>query len=270
MAKATASSSIRARALQRTLSAATRDFGRRYDQWQATYPGIRERLSDHDRARLGQLGQTLWRFDLRHRWAVGVTSLEFDDEIITKATTAATKQGYFLLMRLVDLWFSQDLAFELYSRMCVPARVEHPSLIESLRRDSAQRLRAVKAATHATNKTLKERLRKKEARERCSGWVERLAHGAEESTLTRLSSEASRLLLARRAVGPDHLGALACLVRNTYVHGGETASSRGFPAQEKVPVLRLLVGFTAIASLSMADAAAIKMLEQLPRLARFS
>lgn len=269
MAKATASSSIRSRVLQRTLTAATREFEQRYDQWQSTYSGFRKRMSDADRSRLDQLGQTIWRFDLRHRWAVGVTGLEFDDTVITKATTAATRQGYFLLMRLVDLWFSIDLAFELYRRMCVPSRVKNPSLIESLRHDSNRRLRAVKAATFAINQDLKTRLRKKEARVRCTGWLRQLADGTEPTSSTRLSAQAAKLIEARRVLGSEHFGSMACLTRNYYVHGGETASSRGLPAQEKVPILRLLVGFTSIASLSLATAAADEMLKQPARLARF-
>ena len=105
---------------------------------------------------------------------------------------------------------------------------------------------------------------------RLTGWVGSLANDTEPSAVARLAAEAAGLIEARKPLGSHHIASITCLVRNYYVHGGETASSRGFPAQEKVPVLRLLVGHTSIAALSMATAATAEMLQQLPRLARFT
>jgi hypothetical protein len=269
MAKATASCSIRSPALAHTLGGAAREFARRYEDWQATWRGFRANVPDPDRSRLDELGSTLWRFDLRYRWAVGVTALEFDDAVVTKATTAATRQGYFLLMRLVDVWFSLDLAFDLYASTCVPSHVRQPSLVATLERDTGRRLRAIRAVAAAVHQDLRGRLRKPGARARLSAWMGDLAERADpRATTARLSAVAAREVAARRALGPQHLGSVACLVRNAYIHGGETASSRGLPAQEKVPVLRHLVGFTAVTALSLGEAAAAEMCKQPARLVR--
>ncbi len=93
MARLTAKGTTCPQALQKTLTLCRRDFQKRYDDWQETYDGFKERVPESQRSRLKALGGTLWRFDLRYRWATGVTALEFDDRIVTKASTGATRRG---------------------------------------------------------------------------------------------------------------------------------------------------------------------------------
>lgn len=265
MAKLIAKGTTCPQALSRTLTLCRRDFGRHYDEWQASYPGFKERLPDDQRNRLKALGRTLWRFDLRFRWAIGVTALEFDDRIVTKASTGPTRQGYFLLMRLVDLWFSLDLAFDLYKALLVPARIAHPSLLASVRRDAAGRLRPLRAAEQTAAQILRDRLRQADKRARFVTYLRDLAAEVQDTMAGQLSAEASHLVERRKGLEAHHLLAIAQAIRNRYVHGGETASTKGFPAQEKAPMLRLLTGTAQVACLALATAGAEELCRQLRR-----
>lgn len=251
--------------LQGTVSRLVREFEQRYDAWQATYPNFKERLAPPQRARLKHLGGTLWRFDLRFRWAIGITSLEFDDRIVTKAATAPTRQGYFLLMRLVDLWFSLDLAFDMYRALLVPKHIAHPSVLQTLQRDGAKGLRAVKAAEQAAVQVLKRHLPTGEKRARFVGYLQTLAEDCGEGLACRFTAEAASLLERAKRLETHHLLGIAHAIRNRYVHGGETASTGTFPAQEKAPILRLLTGTAQVACLALANAAADEIVKQLRR-----
>lgn len=268
MATAKASCSIRPKVLQRTATATERAYRKAADDWSSTYEGLRPHIPEAPKARLDAVGRTLWRFDLRYRWATGITALEFDDEVVTKATTAATKQGYFLLMRLVDLWFVLEIAFDLYRSQCIPSRVEHPSLYATLKHDTARRLRAAGAAAKIVDQDLRSKRRKADARERLVAWLQNLAAASESDNTRLLVGEAATCLERDCAVAPHHLAAVANLVRNQYVHGGETASSRGLSAQEKLRPLRLLTGFLGIAAQDMAAVALGEAVKQPQRVAR--
>jgi hypothetical protein len=265
MARLTAKGTTCPQALRRTLTLCRRDFQEHYDAWQEAYPQFKEHLGDRERGRLKLLGRTLWRFDLRFRWAVGVTALEFDDRIVTKATTGPTRQGYFLLMRLVDLWFSLDLAFDMYRALLVPARVKHPSVLTAVRHDAAKRLRPLRAAEQAAAQTLKPRMKDAEKRARFVRYLVDLADEAHDTTAGRWTGEAAEAVAQRKRVEAHGWLAVAQTLRNRYVHGGETASTKGFPAQEKVPVLRLLTGVAQVAALALATAGAEELLRQLRR-----
>jgi hypothetical protein len=268
VAHVTASGSIRPRALQKTLSACKRDFRKAVAEWQSAYPGFKEHLPSDQRARLKEVGRLMWCFDLRYRWATGITALEFDDEIVTLARTAPTREGYFLLMRLVDLWFSCDLAFAMYSRLLVPKRVENPNFLVSVKSDAAKRLRPAIAASEAAHKTLLQRSRKAAVRERFLGYLEGLAENAGATVAGESIRYGLQQFEKGRAMAPHHLAAIAQSIRNRYVHGGETAATGAFPAQEKVPLLRLLCGFTQVLTLSVATAAADELNRQLRMHAR--
>ena len=69
-------------------------------------------------------------------------------------------------------------------------------------------------------------------------------------------------------LAPHHLAAIAQGIRNRYVHGGETAATGKFPAQEKIPLLRLLCGFTQVLCLAMTTAAGAELNDQLRKHAR--
>ncbi len=58
---------------------------------------------------------------------------------------------------------------------------------------------------------------------------------------------------------------VAQAIRNRYVHGGETASTGAMPAQEKLPVLRLLTGTAQVTCLALATAAGEELVRQLRR-----
>ena len=67
----------------------------------------------------------------------------------------------------------------------------------------------------------------------------------------------------QKGVATHHLLGVAQAIRNRYVHGGETASTRTFAAQEKAPILRLLTGTVQVVSLAMATTAADELHRQL-------
>lgn len=263
MAQVQASGSISPRPLQRTISACTRDFGKVRREWQDSYPGFKERLPDDQRARLKEVGRLMWCFDIRFRWATGVTAIEFDDEVVTTATAAPTKEGYFLLMRLVDLWFSCDLAFEMYKRMIVRKSIENPNFLLILKHDALKTLRPAMAATEATNQTIQERIQKPAARERLVGYLEGLERDSTRTVAAEHLAYALRDFQRGNPLKPHHLGAIAQAIRNRYVHGGETASTGTFSAQEKVPLLKLLCGYTQVLALSVATAAGAELNRQL-------
>jgi len=265
MAKLTAKGATCPQALQKTLALCRRDFAQRHAAWQESWAGFKDRVREPQRARLKALGGTLWRFDLRFRWATGATALEFDDRIVTQASTGPTRQGYWLLMRLVDLWFSLDLAFDAYQRLFVPNHVDHPSVLETVRRDAGKRLRVLRTVEQAAQQGLNERLLLDEKRARCVGYLQALAQASGDTAAGTWTCEASGLIERRKRLEAHHLLALGQALRNRYVHGGETASTKGFPAQEKVPLLRLLTGTAQVACLALGTAATDELLKQLKR-----
>lgn len=264
VAKLIAKGSIRPKPLQRVLGEARKGYTKHYDDWQEMFGGFRGHLPPDQKERLKALGLTLWRFDLRFRWAVGITALEFDDRIITKASTGSTREGYFLLMRLVDLWFSLDLAHDLYARVFLPD-VTHPSVITTLRRDLKGPMQAVREAARVCNGQIKERFRKPDKREQLVTYVRKLADYGPPSTTTQFTGEAADQLEQRKALTAAHLIALAQAIRNRYVHGGETASTGTFGSEEKIRLLRLLVGFAQVAGMALVSTATDEMLRQLKR-----
>lgn len=268
MGAAVASSSIRPKALQKTLTATKRDFDRASREWQDSYPGFKERLPADQRARLKEVGRLLWCFDLRFCWATGIREVAFDDEIVTMATTAPTREGYFLLMRLVDLWFCADLAFDMYKRLLVPSRIENPSFLVQLKNDAPKRLRPALAAADGFARSLETRLKKPAARERFTAYLETLRTEADGSVAARHIGYGLKDLERGQALKPHHIAAIAQAIRNRYVHGGERAHSHGFPAQEKAPLLRHLCGFVQVVSLAMAAAAGQELNRQLRMHAR--
>lgn len=268
MAMVVASSSIRPRALQKTLGAAQRDFERVNREWQDSYPGFKERLPPEQRDRLKEIGRILWCFDIRFRWATGIREIAFDDEVVTLASTAPTREGYFLLMRLVDLWFSADLAFDMYKRLLVPKRVERPSILVSVKSDAAKRLRACVAAADGIDRATARRLKKPSARARLMDYLKALHADAQGTVAGEHIGHGVRAFGQRQPLQAHHYAAIAQTVRNRYVHGGETAGSAAFSAQEKVPLLRHLCGFTQILTLAMATAAAGELNRQLRMHAR--
>jgi hypothetical protein len=265
MAKLTAKGSTCPQSLQKTLTLCRRDYQKRYDEWQQTWLGFKDRIHEPQRARLKALGATLWRFDLRFRWAIGVTSLEFDDRIVTQASTGATRQGYWLLMRLVDLWFSVDLAFALYEPVLVSNHVSHPSVLETVRRHLRKRLRVLRSAEQVGQQTLKQRFLRAPQRERFVSYLEDLARDSGDTVAGAWTGELAGCVHHQRPVEAHLLLAAAQAIRNRYVHGGETASTRGFPAQEKAPWLRLLTGTTQVTCLALATVATEELIKRLRR-----
>lgn len=264
MAKLVAKGSIRSKALQRTLTATRKGYEAIYDEWQELFGGFRRRLAPDQKERLQELGQGLWRFDLRFRWAVGITALEFDDQVITKASTGSTREGYFLLIRLVDLWFSLDLAHGLYARVLKP-KVTHPSLITTIRRDATKSMPGVREAVRVCNEQINALFRRPEKRTALVSYVEDLGAYGPPSTAGQFTAKAADLLGQREPLAPEHLIALAQSIRNRYVHGGETASTKQFGSEEKVRLLRLLVGLAQVASTTLVFLAGQEMLRQLKR-----
>jgi hypothetical protein len=264
MATARASGSIRPKALQRVLGATGRGYESAYEAWQASFGAFRGHLPPHARDRLQALGRTLWRFDLRYRWAIGITALEFDDRVVTRAHTGSTREGYFLLMRLVDLWFSLDLAHDLHAALFVRAGVARPSAIATLRRRLAGPLTAIREAARLVDRTVRERFRKPGKRAALIGYLRELAtHG--EGAAAAGSAQAAGRLEGRQALEPAHVLAVAQAIRNRYVHGGETASTKGFGSEEKVRLLRLLVGFVQVVCTSLVTNACAEMQHRLKR-----
>lgn len=265
MAKLTAKGATCPQPLQKTLTLCRREFEQQHAEWQETWQGFKDRVHDPQRARLKALGGTLWRFDLRFRWAIGLTSLEFDDRIITQASTGPTRQGYWLLMRLVDLWFSLDLAFAAYQQLFGSNHVDHPSVLEAVRRDDGKRLRVLRAVEQVALQSFKRLLTHKDKRARCVGYLEALAEDSGATTAGAWTRDLAGLIACRKRVEARHLLAVAQAIRNRYVHGGETASTKGFPAQEKAPLLRLLTGTAQVTCLALATAASAELLKQLRR-----
>ena len=263
-----ATGSIRPKALQKTLTATRRDFERVQREWNDSYPGFKERLPSDQRARLKAIGRLLWCFDLRFRWATGIQEIAFDDEIVTSATTGPTREGYFLLMRLVDLWFCADLAFDMYKRLLVPTRIENPNFLVQVKNDGPKRLRPALAAADALGRALEARLKKPAARGRLATYLEGLQHEAKGTVAGEHIGYGLQALQGGQAMQPHHLAAVAQAIRNRYVHGGETAHTGEFSAQEKAPLLRHLCGFTQVLTLAMATAAAAELNKQLRNHAR--
>lgn len=268
MATVMASGSIRPRALQKTLSAVRRDFDRVRTEWNDSYPGFKEHLPSDQRERLKGVGRLLWCFDIRFRWATGIQEVAFDDEIVTLATSAPTREGYFLLMRLVDLWFCTDLAFDMYKRMLVRKSIEHPNFLVQVKNDAPKRLRPAIAAAEALGRSLEKRIKKPAARDRLVGYLEILRDDAGQTIAADHIAYGLRDFLRGNAMKPHHYAAIAQAIRNRYVHGGETASTGRFSAQEKVPLLRHLCGFTQILTLAMATASGEELNRQLRMHAR--
>ena len=265
MGKLVAKGSVRPRCLQRALRSAAQGYAQVYEEWQTTFGGFKDHLPKAQKERLKVLGQILWRFDIRFRWAVGVTALEFDDTVITKATTGSTREGYFLLMRLVDLWFSLDLAHDLYARTHLE-KVAHPSVITTLRKDLRGPMTAVREAARVCGKELEERFRKPAKRECLVTYVRGLADYGDRNTTSQFTGELADQLENRNAADAAHLIALAQAIRNRYVHGGETASTGTFGSEEKVRLLRLLVGFMQVAGFSLMTTGTSEILRQLRRI----
>ena len=268
MSHVQATGSIRPRALQKTLSATKRDFAKVNAEWQDSYPGFKERLPGEQRERLKEVGRLLWCFDIRFRWATGITEITLDDEIVTTAKSAPTREGYFLLMRLVDLWFCADLAFDMYKRLLVRKSLENPSFLVQVKNDAPKRLRPAIAAAEAMNRSLDTRIKKPAARERLVGYLESLQADAGRTVAGDHIAYGLRDFNRGNAMKPHHHAAIAQAIRNRYVHGGETASTGRFSAQEKVPLLRHLCGFTQILTLAMATASGEELNRQLRMHAR--
>jgi len=265
MARRTAKGSTCPQVLQRNVTALRRDFGRCQDAWQEGYPAFKERLAPDQRARLKALGLTLWRFDLRFRWAIGIKALEFDDRIVTRASAAPTRQGYFLLMRLVDLWFCLDLAFDLYEALLGNRRVEHPNVLIRVRNDIRKHLRVLRIVGPAAQQMLRKHLAADLKHARLVAYLEDLGHEASDTLACRCALELAAAIEQRRQPEAHQILGTAQAIRNRYVHGGETASTGALPAQEKVPVLRLLTGAVQVTCLALATVAGEELVRQLRR-----